>query len=54
MYHTKESKEAKYDVIKRLANSPAFDESNRSRLQTYVEQGPFFGEPPVEVAMMDG
>lgn len=53
MDHTKESKEAKYDIIKRLANSPAFDESNKSRLQTYVEEGPFFAEPGLEVAMME-
>lgn len=53
MDHTKDSKEAKFDIIKRLAHSPAFDDSTRSRLQTYVEQGPFFAEPEMEVALME-
>lgn len=53
MDHTKDSKEVKYDIIKRLANSPAFDESTRTRLRTYAEQGPFYAEPALEVAMMD-
>ncbi|XP_049870417.1 26S proteasome non-ATPase regulatory subunit 5 [Pectinophora gossypiella] len=49
--HTKEMKEIKYDVIKRLSRSPAFDTSIILRLQTYVEQGPFYSETTLEVAM---
>ncbi|XP_063824245.1 26S proteasome non-ATPase regulatory subunit 5 [Ostrinia nubilalis] len=51
---TKESKEAKYDIIKRLANSMAFDASIITRLQTHVEQGPFYSESALEVAMEEG
>lgn len=49
--HTKSSKEAKYDIIKRLATSPAFDEALIMRLQAYVEQGPFYSDTRMEVAM---
>ncbi|KAL0832876.1 hypothetical protein ABMA28_001026 [Loxostege sticticalis] len=51
---TKESKEAKYDIIKRLANSAAFDASIITRLNTHVEQGPFYSESALEVAMEEG
>lgn len=49
--HTKEAKEVKYDIIRRLANSVAFDANLLTRLQTYVEQGPFYSETNLEVAM---
>lgn len=52
--HTKEAKEAKYDIIKRLARSPAFDSNIIMRLQTYVELGPFYSEDELQVAMEDG
>ncbi|CAH0725180.1 unnamed protein product, partial [Brenthis ino] len=48
---TKESKEAKYDIIKQLSQSAAFDENIISRLQKYVEQGPFYTEIVTQVAM---
>lgn len=48
---TKEAKEAKYDIIKRLSRSPAFDSNILMRLQTYVEQGPFYSEDALQVAM---
>lgn len=54
MVYTKETNEAKYDVIKRLALSPAFDTIIVGRLQTYVEQGPFYSESQLEVAMEEG
>lgn len=49
--YTKESKEAKYDVIKKLSRSAAFDENIISRLQKYVEEGPFYTETETQVAM---
>ncbi|CAH2105570.1 unnamed protein product [Euphydryas editha] len=49
--YTKESKEAKYKIIKRLSNSKAFDENIITRLQKYVEQGPFYTELSTQVAM---
>ncbi|CAB3239368.1 unnamed protein product [Arctia plantaginis] len=52
--YTKETNEAKYDIIKRLARSPAFDINTISTLQTYVEQGPFYSESVLEVAMEEG
>ncbi|XP_013190282.1 26S proteasome non-ATPase regulatory subunit 5 [Amyelois transitella] len=52
--HTKQSKEAKFDVIKRLANSPAFDPNILQRLQSYVEQGPFYSDTTLQVAMEEG
>ncbi|CAH0407424.1 unnamed protein product [Chilo suppressalis] len=52
--HTKESKELKYDIIRRLSNSAAFDANIITRLQTYVEKGPFYSEDTLEVAMEDG
>ncbi|XP_021187709.3 26S proteasome non-ATPase regulatory subunit 5 [Helicoverpa armigera] len=52
--YTKETNEAKYDIIKRLANSPAFDSTIIGRLHTYVEQGPFYSESQLEVAMEEG
>ncbi|KAM3967186.1 26S proteasome non-ATPase regulatory subunit 5 [Aphomia sociella] len=52
--YTKEAKEAKYDVIKKLANSPAFDEDTITRIQTYVQEGPFYSENTMEVAVEDG
>ncbi|KAJ8727574.1 hypothetical protein PYW07_001693 [Mythimna separata] len=52
--YTKETNEAKYDVIKRLAHSPAFDTVIVGRLNTYVEQGPFYSESQLEVAMEEG
>ncbi|KAJ8733289.1 hypothetical protein PYW08_001587 [Mythimna loreyi] len=52
--YTKETNEAKYDVIKRLALSPAFDAVIVRRLNTYVEQGPFYSESHLEVAMEEG
>lgn len=47
----KQSKEAKYDIIKRLSTSTAFDRNIIMRLQTYVEQGPFYSETMMQVAM---
>lgn len=47
----KSSKEAKYDIVKRLARSPAFDAALLVRLQTYVEQGPFYTDTQMEVAI---
>lgn len=52
--YTKETNEAKYDIIKRLATSVVFDANLISRLQTYVEQGPFYSESTLEVAMEEG
>ncbi|XP_075971766.1 26S proteasome non-ATPase regulatory subunit 5 [Anticarsia gemmatalis] len=52
--YTKETSEAKYDIIKRLARSPAYDTNITARLQTYVEQGPFYSESVLEVAMEEG
>ncbi|CAH0605414.1 unnamed protein product [Chrysodeixis includens] len=52
--YTKETNESKYDIIKRLSNSPAFQPDITVRLQTYVEQGPFYSESQLEVAMEDG
>ncbi|XP_072940134.1 26S proteasome non-ATPase regulatory subunit 5-like [Epargyreus clarus] len=48
---SKEVKEAKYNIIKRLSTSPAFDANIIERLQTYVEQGPFFSETQLQVAL---
>ncbi|CAH2267696.1 jg4726 [Pararge aegeria aegeria] len=48
---TKQSKEAKYDIIKRLSQSSAFDNNIIMRLKTYVEQGPFYSESTLQVAM---
>ncbi|XP_004925218.1 26S proteasome non-ATPase regulatory subunit 5 isoform X1 [Bombyx mori] len=50
---TKECKEAKYDIIKRLSNSEVFDSNITSRLQAYVEEGPFYCNRMLEVAMED-
>ncbi|CAG9559691.1 unnamed protein product [Danaus chrysippus] len=47
----KECNEAKYDIIKRLASSTAFDKAIIIRLQKYVELGPFYSETTLEVAM---
>lgn len=44
----------KYDIIKKLSHSAAFDPSIITRLQTYVEQGPFYSETTLEVAMEEG
>ncbi|CAG9795078.1 unnamed protein product [Diatraea saccharalis] len=52
--HTKETKEVKYDIIRRLSSSAAFDANIITRLQTYVDQGPFYSEVMLEVAMEDG
>ncbi|XP_053603779.1 26S proteasome non-ATPase regulatory subunit 5 [Plodia interpunctella] len=52
--HTKKSKEAKFDIIKRLSKSPAFDSNILQRLQTYVEQGPFYSDTTMQVAMEEG
>ncbi|KAJ0178734.1 hypothetical protein K1T71_005509 [Dendrolimus kikuchii] len=49
--YTKEAKEMKYDVIRRLANSVAFEPNLLIRLQEYVEQGPFYSETNLEVAL---
>lgn len=50
----KRTKEAKYDIIKRLSNSVAFDTSIITRLRTYVDEGPFYSESVLEVAMEEG
>ncbi|KAI5646556.1 proteasome non-ATPase 26S subunit domain-containing protein [Phthorimaea operculella] len=52
--HTKECKEVKYDVIRRLSRSMAFDANTLQKLTTYVEQGPFYSETTLEVAMEEG
>lgn len=52
--HTKESKESKYEVIKKLARSAAFDSNTIMRLNKYVEDGPFYTELDLQVAMDDG
>ncbi|XP_045447090.1 26S proteasome non-ATPase regulatory subunit 5 [Melitaea cinxia] len=49
--YTKESKVAKYEIIKHLANSTVFDENIIMRLQKYVEQGPFYTELSTQVAI---
>lgn len=49
--HTMELKEAKYNIIKSISSSVAFDANIILRLQTYVEQGPFYCETEVEVAV---
>lgn len=51
---TKELKENKYDIVKRLSHSPAFDNNTVSRLQLYVEQGPFYSETEMQVATEEG
>ncbi|XP_050343371.1 26S proteasome non-ATPase regulatory subunit 5 [Nymphalis io] len=48
---TKESKEIKYEIIKLLSHSTVFDENMLTRLQKYVEQGPFYTELVTQVAM---
>ncbi|CAK1546158.1 unnamed protein product [Leptosia nina] len=48
---TKPLQEIKYDIIKRLSRSSAFDSNILMRLQTYVEQGPFYSESLMQVAM---
>ncbi|VVD05110.1 unnamed protein product [Leptidea sinapis] len=53
MDNKKELKEVKYDIIKRLSTSSAFDDNTILKLQTYVDQGPFYSEPQLEVAMED-
>ncbi|CAF4767091.1 unnamed protein product [Pieris macdunnoughi] len=50
----KQLKEVKYDVIKRLSMSTAFDANIIMRLQTYVEQGPFYSESQLQVAVEEG
>lgn len=52
--YTKETNELKYDIIKRLSRSAAFDVNTISSLQTYIEQGPFYCESILEVAMEEG
>lgn len=52
--NTKDEKEAKYEIIKKLTNSPAFDCNVIARLKTYVEQGPFFSESTLQIAMEEG
>ncbi|XP_026755476.2 26S proteasome non-ATPase regulatory subunit 5 isoform X2 [Galleria mellonella] len=52
--YTNEAKEVKYNVIKKLASSAAFDEDTLDRIQTYIQQGPFFSENIMEVAMEEG
>ncbi|XP_023933824.2 26S proteasome non-ATPase regulatory subunit 5 [Bicyclus anynana] len=49
--NAKQSNEAKYDIVKRLTQSSAFDSNIITRLQTYVEQGPFYSETTLQVAM---
>ncbi|XP_013138971.1 PREDICTED: 26S proteasome non-ATPase regulatory subunit 5 [Papilio polytes] len=51
---TKETKEARYDIIKRLARSSAFESNILTRLQKYVEDGPFYMETNLQVAMEEG
>lgn len=51
---TKEAKEARYDIIKRLARSSAFESNILTRLQKYVEDGPFYMETNLQVAMEEG
>lgn len=51
---SKEEKEAKYDIIKRLSRSFAFDDNILSRLQAYVEEGPLYSDTVLEVAMEEG
>ncbi|XP_063533462.1 26S proteasome non-ATPase regulatory subunit 5 [Cydia strobilella] len=52
--YPKELKEVKYDIIRRLSNSLAFDESILLRLQVYVQQGPFYPETEMQVATEEG
>ncbi|XP_059046049.1 26S proteasome non-ATPase regulatory subunit 5 [Achroia grisella] len=52
--YTKAAKEAKYEVIKKLAHSMAFDEDTLGRIQTYIQEGPFFSESTMDVAMEEG
>ncbi|XP_068631028.1 26S proteasome non-ATPase regulatory subunit 5 [Battus philenor] len=52
--NTKEVKEAKYDIIKRLSQSAAFEANVFMRLQTYVEEGPFYSDTTLQVAMEEG
>lgn len=54
MVYTKEVNEAKYDIIKKLACSTAFDSNVIEKLNTYVEQGPFYSESVMEVVMEEG
>lgn len=51
--YTKESKEVKFEVIKKLASSTAFDPTIIERLKKYAEDGPFSTEFNVEIAMED-
>ncbi|XP_073943061.1 26S proteasome non-ATPase regulatory subunit 5 isoform X1 [Choristoneura fumiferana] len=51
---TKELKESKYDIVKRLSHSLAFDNNTVLRLQLYVEQGPFYSETEMQVATEEG
>ncbi|GBP48613.1 26S proteasome non-ATPase regulatory subunit 5 [Eumeta japonica] len=52
--YTKECKEAKYEFMKRLCQSTSFDTSTILKLTQYVEQGPFFTETIMQVAMEEG
>ncbi|XP_041970938.1 26S proteasome non-ATPase regulatory subunit 5-like [Aricia agestis] len=47
---SKEEKEAKFDVIKKLATSTVFDANIVARCQVYVDQGPLFKDTIMEVA----
>ncbi|CAH0552701.1 unnamed protein product [Brassicogethes aeneus] len=47
----KECKEVKFEIIKILSTSEVFDQSIRTRLQTYVKEGPFYVYTVTEVAV---
>ncbi|XP_038220245.1 26S proteasome non-ATPase regulatory subunit 5 [Zerene cesonia] len=52
--YKKQLMELKYDIIKRLSKSTAFEANTLMRLQTYVDQGPFYSETIMQVAMEEG
>ncbi|CAH2071156.1 unnamed protein product, partial [Iphiclides podalirius] len=51
---SKEGKEAKYNIIKRLSQSPAFDDNIQARLQQYIEEGPFYIDGDMDVILGNG
>lgn len=47
----KECKEIKYEIVKKLAESPEFDGFTSSRLKNFVKEGPFYVQAVTEIAI---
>lgn len=52
--YSKDIKESKYEIIKKLSRSASFDNNILIRLTKYVEEGPFYSESVLQVAMEEG